>query len=369
MEDSFIKYKRCFKACFLLIIIIICLYNKVLGEESIIRYPKFGINACRKSTDTISVHFKEVPDSFKICNNSISSKWYKPDTFKIYKIEFSNIKEGIYNITSIIGEKTVIEKHCISIKDNNNFKDFIRVIFITDCHIGFRHTAEKLVKWVDIINKENPDIVIFGGDNIEYNNSNYLEEFMKITENIKCPFLMISGNHEHHNFLKMSIGNRTFKDRINEKDHFHEAIFPLSIYLFDTRSDNYFLPSRCKGPSSVDIKWADNLLASDNYPYKAFVMHGPPVDHTELNQRNNDAILTIAEKHSIDFILCGHTHKSVIYDKNMKMYNLIDRKQKPLIIQTGTCCKTFIPFAEIRRIDFYTNNDSISNKILKLKEN
>lgn len=315
------------------------------------------------------MHFKEVPDSFKICNNSISSKWYKPDTFKIYKIEFSNIKEGIYNITSIIGEKTVIEKHCISIKDNNNFKDFIRVIFITDCHIGFRHTAEKLVKWVDIINKENPDIVIFGGDNIEYNNSNYLEEFMKITENIKCPFLMISGNHEHHNFLKMSIGNRTFKDRINEKDHFHEAIFPLSIYLFDTRSDNYFLPSRCKGPSSVDIKWADNLLASDNYPYKAFVMHGPPVDHTELNQRNNDAILTIAEKHSIDFILCGHTHKSVIYDKNMKMYNLIDRKQKPLIIQTGTCCKTFIPFAEIRRIDFYTNNDSISNKILKLKEN
>ena len=67
-------------------------------------------------------------------------------------------------------------------------KDRLRILGISDLHLVYTIGAKELTKWVQIINDENPDIVVIGGDLIDNNAKIIFEMGLdRILRNIHAP--------------------------------------------------------------------------------------------------------------------------------------------------------------------------------------
>ena len=87
----------------------------------------------------------------------------------------------------------------------------LTVVMASDLHIGYHNRKAELARWVDIINNEKPDLVLFGGDIIDLSlrpilEGNYAEEFRRI----EAPVFAVLGNHEY--FGNVSKAERFFAD-------------------------------------------------------------------------------------------------------------------------------------------------------------
>ena len=73
-----------------------------------------------------------------------------------------------------------------------------KIVFASDFHIA-KHDKTRLEKIVATINKQNPDLVLFGGDYVKGHNGENtmpIEEQVKIFKQIKAPIVSIVGNHD-----------------------------------------------------------------------------------------------------------------------------------------------------------------------------
>ena len=73
-----------------------------------------------------------------------------------------------------------------------------KIVFASDFHVS-KHDKKRLERIVDIINKQNPDLVLFGGDYVKGHNGENtmpIEEQVKIFKQIKAPIVSIVGNHD-----------------------------------------------------------------------------------------------------------------------------------------------------------------------------
>ena len=73
-----------------------------------------------------------------------------------------------------------------------------KIVFASDFHIA-KHDKKRLEKIVATINKQNPDLVLFGGDFIKGHNGENtmpIEKQIKIFQQIKAPIISIIGNHD-----------------------------------------------------------------------------------------------------------------------------------------------------------------------------
>lgn len=73
-----------------------------------------------------------------------------------------------------------------------------KIVFASDFHIAKRD-KKRLEKIVATINKQNPDLVLFGGDFIKGHNGENtmpIDEQVKIFKRIKAPIVSIVGNHD-----------------------------------------------------------------------------------------------------------------------------------------------------------------------------
>ena len=74
----------------------------------------------------------------------------------------------------------------------------IKAVMMSDLHLGFHNRRAEFARWVDLINKENPDLVLIAGDIIDFSaypllKENVAEEFKRI----KAPVYACLGNHEY----------------------------------------------------------------------------------------------------------------------------------------------------------------------------
>ena len=73
-----------------------------------------------------------------------------------------------------------------------------KIVFASDFHVS-KHDKNRLERIVDIINKQNPDLVLFGGDYVKGHNGENtmpIDEQVKIFKRIKAPIVSIVGNHD-----------------------------------------------------------------------------------------------------------------------------------------------------------------------------
>jgi hypothetical protein len=87
----------------------------------------------------------------------------------------------------------------------------LTIVLASDLHIGYHNRKPELARWVNLINAEKPDLVLFGGDVIDLSlrpviEDNYAEEFHRV----EAPMMAVLGNHEFYSDVERA--QQFFKD-------------------------------------------------------------------------------------------------------------------------------------------------------------
>lgn len=164
----------------------------------------------------------------------------------------------------------------------------LKIVMISDLHLGYHNRRADFAKWVDIISAEKPDLILIGGDIVDINvqpliRENVAEEFHRL----EAPVYACFGNHEYYSGIPKALsfyneaGINLLRDSV-------AAIGSLRVIGRDDRSN----PKR-KSLDDLMSGTADSLytILLDHQPY-----------HLEE-----------AEDHGIDFQFSGHTHRGQIW--------------------------------------------------------
>ena len=171
----------------------------------------------------------------------------------------------------------------------------LRIVMASDLHVGFHNQRAELARWIDMINAEHPDMVLFAGDIID-GAIRPLYDFDAASEfrRIDAPVYACLGNHEYIAGLDRSV--RFYRDAGITLLRDSSAVSGgVRIVGRDDRSN----PRR---------KPLSQLLPSCDSLYTILL------DHQPYN-------LDEARRCGIDYQLSGHTHRGQIWPLSL----LVDR--------------------------------------------
>ena len=78
-------------------------------------------------------------------------------------------------------------------------KKAVKIVLLSDLHLGYHNRRKEFKKWVDKINNEHPDLILIGGDIIDISVRPLLEEGMaEEFHRLKAPVYACLGNHEYY---------------------------------------------------------------------------------------------------------------------------------------------------------------------------
>lgn len=195
---------------------------------------------------------------------------------------------GVILITGNIRyHKKVIRQITITTEKINNP---IKIVGISDLHLGYTISTRELRKWVDLINSESPDLVIIAGDIIDNHMRPLLNDSIEnVFRQIKAPMGIVActGNHdlmfaikEDPDFYKRS-GIVVLQD----------SVICLDGITIIGRDDH--TNAKRKSLKSISEK-------VDRFTFTILL------DHQPLN-------LDEAVENKIDFQFSGHTHKGQVF--------------------------------------------------------
>lgn len=174
----------------------------------------------------------------------------------------------------------------------------LRIVAVSDLHLGYLINKQYATRYVDLINEQNPDIVLFVGDIIDAEMSpiieqNMHEDFLRL--NAPLGVYSCTGNHEYRyeadykiDWLNANAGIKMIRD---------SAVLIDSSFYVVGRED-WIIPTR------KDLK--EILVEQDvNSELPIFVLNHTPNDLDE--EMNNGA----------DIALYGHTHDGQVFPFNI----------------------------------------------------
>ncbi|MCR5708870.1 MAG: metallophosphoesterase [Bacteroidales bacterium] len=179
----------------------------------------------------------------------------------------------------------------LTIRTEKTLERPLTLVLASDLHIGYHNRRSELARWVDLINAENPDLVLFGGDIIDRSiraveKGGFADEFRRLS----APACAVPGNHEYYGDLAMA---QRFYD---------EAGITM---LRDGQLD--FAGIKVIGRddrTNEDRKPVTELAGNDT---NAFILL---LDHQPFH-------LEEAEQAGIDFQFSGHTHRGQIWPASL----------------------------------------------------
>ncbi len=184
----------------------------------------------------------------------------------------------------------------IEVTTNRNFTgNKLRVVAVSDIHLGYGTGTAALTKYVELINAQNPDVVLIAGDLIDNSIKPLLgEDFDKILSTIKAPLgvYMSPGNHEYisgidsvERYLKNTTVTMLRDSVVTLKNG-------VQIILRDDRTNRY-------------RKSLSELIATTNAQQPVVV-----VDHQPYNLSEADSL-------KVDLLVAGHTHRGQVFPLNL----------------------------------------------------
>ena len=171
----------------------------------------------------------------------------------------------------------------------------LRLVAMSDVHLGYGTTRKDLAHYVDIVNSENPDIVVIVGDLIDNSilpvkKADMCREFERVET--RYGIYMAAGNHEY----------------ISGIDECRNYLKTTSIHLL---SDSVARPL-----NGVEIVCRDDrqnlrrakldslLMASETESFKIVLDHQPNA-------------IQESQKSNVDLHLSGHTHRGQVFPLNL----------------------------------------------------
>ncbi len=168
----------------------------------------------------------------------------------------------------------------------------IKIAMLSDLHLGYHIDRNEFARWVDILNAENPDLILIAGDIIDSNVYPLLaENVAQEWKRLKAPVYACLGNHE---YISGVISARNFFDEagIHLLRDTVATVGPLTIIGRDDRSNRH----------RKTLKELTAGMSPDTYTIL--------LDHQPYN-------LEEAEQCGINFQFSGHTHYGQVTPINM----------------------------------------------------
>ncbi len=163
-----------------------------------------------------------------------------------------------------------------------------RLVMMSDLHLGYHNQRDEFHRWVDMINQENPDMILIAGDIIDRSlrplqEQKMWEEFRRL----KAPVVACLGNHEYYagkngsEAFYAKAGIRLLRDSSMEWGG-------IAVVGRDDRTN----PRRKTVRQLLqDVDTSKYLILMDHQPFH----------------------LSLSEQAGVDFQLSGHTHYGQIW--------------------------------------------------------
>ena len=180
----------------------------------------------------------------------------------------------------------------IALKSPKKLKQPVKMVMMSDLHLGYHNTRADLAKWVDMINDENLDYVLIAGDIVDFSIVPLLRADMAAEfRRLHIPVYACLGNHDY------------YAGEPNSEKFYHAAGIKL---LRDT---------------SVDLGNGIVLIGRDDRTNKrrkslAKLMKDVDASKYTILLDHQPFHLEEAERGGIDFQFSGHTHNGQVWPIN-----------------------------------------------------
>ena len=164
----------------------------------------------------------------------------------------------------------------------------LKIVMMSDLHLGYHNRRQELARWVDMVNAERPDLILVAGDIIDMSLRPLREEDMASElRRLQAPVYACLGNHEYYSGEPRALdfyreaGIHLLRDSV-------VTVGDLRIAGRDDRSN----------PRRKSVKAL--LSGEDQRRYTILLDHQPY--HLEE-----------AERAGVDFQFSGHTHHGQLW--------------------------------------------------------
>lgn len=171
----------------------------------------------------------------------------------------------------------------------------VRVVAVSDVHLGYGTDKADLKRYVDMINAQNPDVILIGGDLIDSSIIPLHQQRMEEELNqLQAPMgiYMAAGNHEYISGIKQSV--EFLKSTPVQLLRDSVVVLPCGLQIVgrDDRSNRHRKPL--------------NQLLQDIDPARAIIV----IDHQPYELSQSDAL-------GVDLQFSGHTHHGQVWPLNI----------------------------------------------------
>lgn len=163
-----------------------------------------------------------------------------------------------------------------------------KIVLLSDLHLGYHNRREEFARWVDLINAEQPDLILIGGDIIDISVRPLLEEGMAAEfHRLKAPVYACLGNHEYYS------GE------------------PKAQKFYDAAGITLLRDSVATA-DGINIVGRDDKTNPRRLPLRQLMAHANPQNFTILLD-HQPYHLEEAEAAGVDFQFSGHTHDGQVW--------------------------------------------------------
>lgn len=199
-------------------------------------------------------------------------------------------------VGTFLAQSPYVKDYDISINKASSL-DKLNIVMVSDIHLGNIVGKNRLSTMVDMINEQNPDIVLIAGDLIDENLSIVEDENMlPILKDIKSTYgtYMAFGNHDGYTGKLERLKNLIKENNVT-------VLEDSSLLIND---DFYIIGKSCSNMTQKGRDVTEITSSIDPSKPSILISHIP------------DDVYS-AEKSGIDLELCGHTHKGQLFPINL----------------------------------------------------
>jgi predicted MPP superfamily phosphohydrolase len=182
----------------------------------------------------------------------------------------------------------------------------MKLVHISDIHSGSFQNKNAVNHGVDMILKENADLILFTGDLVN-DRATEMQEYMDIFSRLKAPMGVYStlGNHDYGDYVAWPTPEEK-KQNLEDLKKVHKDLgwrLLMNEHVIINRADNQIALLGienwgAKGRFPKYGKMHEAHPGTENIPFKILMSHDPSHWDAEIKTKYSD----------IDLMLAGHTH-------------------------------------------------------------
>ena len=195
------------------------------------------------------------------------------------------------------------DKAISSDKATSSGKKSTRIVLLSDLHLGYHNRRSDFRKWVDMINAEQPDLILIAGDIIDISVRPLIEENMaEEFHRLKAPVYACLGNHEYYS--SQPLARRFYREA--GITLLQDSVAKIGNLCIIGRDDRTNMQRKSLAMIMQEARKKGLISTSDLH-------HGTYSNEFLILLDHQPYHLEEAEQNGIDFQFSGHTHHGQVW--------------------------------------------------------